>query len=90
MNSFVLDASALLAVLHNEPGADKVIQCLPTAIMSAVNYAEVLTSLSRHSRLTEQQMIDLHNILCDIRPFDDLQAVIAGRLEAATCSVWRT
>jgi PIN domain nuclease of toxin-antitoxin system len=41
----VLDASAVLAMLHREPGADLVEQALPGAAMSAVNLAEVLGKL---------------------------------------------
>ena len=43
----VLDASALLAYLHGEAGADQVEQALlPGAAMSAVNWAEVLSKLA--------------------------------------------
>jgi PIN domain nuclease of toxin-antitoxin system len=44
----VLDASALLAVLNREAGADVVVPLLPAAIMSAVNWSEVVqTALAR-------------------------------------------
>lgn len=38
----VLDASAVLAFLHEEPGADIVEPLLPTAVICAVNWIEVL------------------------------------------------
>lgn len=38
----VLDASALLALLLDEPGADRVAATLGDAVMSTVNLAEVL------------------------------------------------
>jgi ribonuclease VapC len=41
----VLDASAILAVLNNEPGVEKVTSLLPEASVSAVNVAEVLAKL---------------------------------------------
>jgi ribonuclease VapC len=42
MNKIVLDASALLAVLNREPGADKLTaEMLSTATSSTVNLAEV-------------------------------------------------
>ena len=42
----VLDASALLAYLHAEPGADMVAEALGAdAVMSAVNWAEVVAKL---------------------------------------------
>jgi ribonuclease VapC len=40
MSKVVLDASALLAVLHGEPGAARVTEHLADAVMSAVNVAE--------------------------------------------------
>lgn len=39
---YVLDASALLAVILNEPGRDVVKRRMPEAVMSTVNLAEVL------------------------------------------------
>ena len=41
----VLDASAVLALLHSEPGADVVERALSEASLSAVNLAEVLGKL---------------------------------------------
>jgi ribonuclease VapC len=38
----VLDASALLAFLLNEPGQDQVDRVLSNSVMSGVNWAEVL------------------------------------------------
>jgi ribonuclease VapC len=40
---YLLDASALLAVLRGEPGADVVTDLLPECAINAVNLAEVLT-----------------------------------------------
>ena len=46
MNRIVLDASALLAVLNREPGADKLTpQLLSNAASSTVNLAEVQSKL---------------------------------------------
>ena len=42
----VIDASALLALLNGEPGADIVAQALPGGVMSAVNVSEVAAKLS--------------------------------------------
>jgi PIN domain nuclease of toxin-antitoxin system len=45
MPSVVLDASAVLAVLNAETGAEAVAAALEDAIISAVNYAEVVSKL---------------------------------------------
>src|SRR5437588_708593 len=42
---YVLDASALIALLMGEPGHDKVREVLDRAIISAVNLAEVVAKM---------------------------------------------
>ncbi len=44
----VLDASALLALLQDERGAERVERALPEACMSTVNLSEVLGRIARH------------------------------------------
>lgn len=41
----VLDASALLALLHDEPGAEVVLAALPGSVLGAANLAEVIGKL---------------------------------------------
>ena len=43
----VLDASAILALLYREPGADAVEEVLDGAAVSAVNWSEVLQKLAQ-------------------------------------------
>ncbi|MEE8189866.1 MAG: type II toxin-antitoxin system VapC family toxin [Kiloniellales bacterium] len=45
MSDVVLDASAVLAVVHDEPGAEMVRPHLPGAYLSAVNAAEVVAKM---------------------------------------------
>jgi PIN domain nuclease of toxin-antitoxin system len=52
MNNVVLDASAILAMLNKEPGAEKITpELLSRATASAVNLAEVSRSLIRGQSL---------------------------------------
>lgn len=46
--SLVLDASALLAFLHSENGSDAVADSLNGALVSTVNWAEVVQKAIRH------------------------------------------
>jgi PIN domain nuclease of toxin-antitoxin system len=46
MTAVVLDSSAVLAVINAEPGAERVIEVLDGALLSAVNHAEVMTKLA--------------------------------------------
>ncbi|MGJ7440552.1 type II toxin-antitoxin system VapC family toxin [Aquipuribacter sp. MA13-6] len=41
----VLDASAVLALLHDEPGTDMVMAALPGSVLGAANLAEVIGKL---------------------------------------------
>jgi ribonuclease VapC len=51
----VLDASALMAVLHNEDGAEIAIEAIAKgAAISVANWAEVLTKLAERGRDPEQ------------------------------------
>jgi len=81
---YVLDASALLAVLFGEPGPDAVEVVLPGARMSAVNLSEVVAKLSdlgldREDILRDLSELDL--IICDM---DRPQAEFAGLLRRTT------
>lgn len=44
-NEFVLDSSAVLALLKGERGSDHVAQALPGAFVSTVNMAEIVSKL---------------------------------------------
>lgn len=46
MNNYVLDASAILALLNNEPGSEIVINVLTQAVISSVNLSEVVAKLA--------------------------------------------
>ena len=48
MTEFVLDASALLALLRAEPGGDRVGNALADSAMTAVNFAEVVGHYARN------------------------------------------
>ncbi|MBI3744616.1 MAG: type II toxin-antitoxin system VapC family toxin [Chloroflexi bacterium] len=62
--TYVLDASAVLAVLNREPGADDIAVHFPGSAISAVNYAEVaqkrlergMDPLSLRTRLLRSQI----------------------------------
>lgn len=78
MGSHVLDASALLALLNNEQGADFVQELLPDALISSVNLAEVVTRLSVIG-MPEGEIRDTLAVLgLNVAPFDKDQAMRAG------------
>jgi ribonuclease VapC len=77
---YVLDASALLALLNAETGADLVQDFLPNASISTVNLAEVVTRLS----VVGMPENDIRNTLTllglEVIHFDEEQAYQAGLL----------
>jgi len=77
----VLDASALLALLAEEPGADEVEKLLDGAAMSTVNLSEVLQKSEQHGIDTEGLDFDLEALGVEFHPFDLTQA-------RATADVW--
>lgn len=86
----VLDASALLAFLQDEPGAPRVAEALLRgACMSAVNWAEVLSILARYGAAPEveaDRLLRRHGLaeLLEIVPFDARHALDCASLHAST------
>ena len=86
MSEVVLDASALLALLNNEPGAAKVAEALAEARMSSVNLAEVVSHFI-HAGMPAAEVDDMLNPLpVAIVAADQGLAHIAGRLRAGTAA----
>lgn len=75
----VLDASALIALLWDEPGADAVEPLLGRAVICAVNWAEVLQRYRAHDIATDGKREQVEALGIEIEPFspDDAEAVAA-------------
>ena len=87
MSSWVLDASALLACIHDEPGAEVVTGALVAgAVMSSVNLSEVVARLSDGGLSTEAIREALHSFEFEIVPFEEDAAFAAGLLRPSTRS----
>jgi ribonuclease VapC len=69
----VFDASALLCLLLDEPGADRVDRVLHSACISAADHAEVLARLVDRGQLAEEAVADLHELDLDVIAFDCAQ-----------------
>lgn len=84
MSEYVLDASALLALLNAEKGADLVQGLLPQSVISTVNLAETVARLSAVG-MPEDQIRDVLAYLgLEITPFDEEQAFQSGLLYKQT------
>jgi PIN domain nuclease of toxin-antitoxin system len=84
--SSVVDASALLASLYGEPGADMVDARLAGALMSAVNAAEVIAKLAERGMAAAMARDAIVATSVEIVPFDLDQAELAGALRPLTRS----
>ena len=85
MNEAVLDASALLALIQREPGAERMTsELLRDAMISTVSLAEVQTKLVKKGYKPEEAWEDALFLVGSIRYFSTEQARIAGNLIAKT------
>lgn len=84
MSEVVLDASALLAMLKEEPGGSKVASVIATARMSVVNYTEVISHFIRLGMPEREVDAMLDPLPIELVALDKSTAQLAGRLRAVT------
>ncbi|MGH6897502.1 MAG: type II toxin-antitoxin system VapC family toxin [Geminicoccaceae bacterium] len=77
---FVLDASALLALLFKESGHERVAAAADGAAASTVNLAEVLTRFVRDGHTVAAVLRNLEIYAIEWVPFDDMQAAEVATL----------
>jgi ribonuclease VapC len=84
MASAVLDSSAVLAVLNGEPGVDKIAEVLTDALLSTVNYAEVVAKLVERGTSLVEAKTALQSIALTTVDFDIALAQRTGELRSET------
>lgn len=84
--SLVLDASAVLAYLHREPGWDKVRAAIGEACIGAVNWSEIAQKATRKGLNVETARVLLTEVGLTIVPFSARQAEVAAHLWEKTHS----
>jgi ribonuclease VapC len=87
MAGVVLDASAILAVLNAEPGAEKVVPVLGAALVGTVNYAEVIGKLVERGVDYEQANAALRSLALTIVDFDIGLSRRTGALRGETAKL---
>jgi|GEM_PF-155270 len=83
----VLDASALLAYLQDEPGGEAIEGVLAKAVMSSVNWAEVVQKSVAVGVVVEGMREDLGALGLEIVSFTPEDGEMAGRLWLQTRQV---
>ena len=84
MSKVVLDASALLALVNQEPGQDVVAELLPSSLVSAVNASELVAKLTDQGMPEGEVQEVLAALDLTVIPFDEGQGLIAGYLRPVT------
>jgi PIN domain nuclease of toxin-antitoxin system len=84
MKKTVLDATAVLALLNDEPGAGTVALLLPQAVISTVNLAEVVSKLAESGMPEGVIKTVLGELGLMVIPFDEDLALRTGLLRPAT------
>jgi PIN domain nuclease of toxin-antitoxin system len=86
MSDVVLDASALLALLQKEPGAEVVLASLDQSCISTVNYAEVLSKLIDNGVPLHEAVAILESLPVVLRDHDEKHAIMNAALREPTKS----
>jgi PIN domain nuclease of toxin-antitoxin system len=85
MNEVVLDASAILAYIQEERGAENLTkEILDHAVVSTVNLAEVQSKLVKKGHDPEEAWEEIISLVKGEEPFTSDQARIAGDLITTT------
>lgn len=70
MSDIVLDASALLALLLEEPGTERVRKALDASAMTSVNFAEVVSHYAKRGATRATITVLLGDLPIQIVPVD--------------------
>ena len=84
MSNYILDASAVLAFLNQEIGADYVQNLIPDSRIGAVNVAEVLARSVELGHTNESARESFAMLGLEIIDFDERHAFKAAELRAST------
>ncbi|OQW70272.1 MAG: VapC toxin family PIN domain ribonuclease [Proteobacteria bacterium ST_bin13] len=84
MASIVFDASAILALLRDEPGANVVAQYIGDGLISAVNFQEVIKGLLRRDVPIDAALVMLDALHLEVRPHGRDDAIAAAKLYPVT------
>lgn len=84
MSDIVLDTSAYLALIQGEEGANTVKSYLHSAIISTVNYAELLTVLQRIGMPLKEAEHITKGLIQNIVPYDEKDAILTSELSQNT------
>lgn len=87
-DKIVIDTSAVIALINREEGFEVVEKHIGNAVISSVNFSEVITVLNRELFETEEERAEglklIRNTFSHIIDFDAEQAIIAASFDPIT------
>jgi PIN domain nuclease of toxin-antitoxin system len=86
MKRYILDSSAIMAVINQEPGREKVEPLLTMSLMSSVNMSEIIGRMVLRGASAADAHENIFHLVPYIIPFDEELAVMAGGLIIQTKS----
>lgn len=84
MSEVVLDASALLALVNEEPGGEKGRPFVAASLISAVNFCETVQRLRRGGMPIEAVTATLSPLVSEPVPFDESLAYVTASVHEKT------
>ncbi|MBE9055341.1 PIN domain-containing protein [Sphaerospermopsis sp. LEGE 08334] len=87
MSEVVLDASAILALLNQEPGSEEVLKFIGKAAISTMNLSEVIAKLADAGIPDNDIILIINNLNLEVIDFNEEQALKAGTLRPITKSI---
>lgn len=84
LTEYVLDASALLALINDEPGAEEVRPLMSASIISAVNFCETVHKLRRRGLPVDTVRATLTPLVRQPVTFDEPMAYVAASIHERT------
>ena len=82
-NKVLFDTSALLALIHKEPGYERLEGLLASSCISAVNFSEVIIALTKIG-VPQNEIQEVVSVIPEILPFTQDIGLIAGNLFQTT------
>ncbi len=85
--TFIIDASAMLALIFGEKGSEKVIPHVQGSRMLAINFSEVVARVIAIDGDPERARVAADRLEIDIVPFDREHAVLTAKIKKRTLAI---
>ena len=84
VSRFVLDSSAVIAVIIEEPGSRRVLEVIERSVLSSVNLTEIVTKLLDRGLEPEMVRSTIDDLRIPVKDFTATDALAAGLMRDST------